>query len=104
VAQSADVIVTDILLPGHIDGAEFIAQLKADDRTKRTPVMVLTTCAWNTERERADDAGCAAFLAKPCPPADLVRAVGRVLALDRVPKPQSAGVRADPIRRARRSS
>jgi two-component system cell cycle response regulator DivK len=104
VAPIADVIVTDILLPGHIDGVEFIAQLKADDRLKNTPVVVLTTCAWNTERERAGNAGCAAFIAKPCLPANLVRAVRGVLALHRRPKAQSASVRPGSTHRARRSS
>jgi two-component system cell cycle response regulator DivK len=104
IAPSADVIITSILLPGHMDGVEFIAQLKADDRTKGIPVVVLTTCAWNAERERAENAGCAAFLVKPCLPADLVGAVRRVLALHRAPKPQSANVRPAATPRARRSS
>ena len=106
VAPIADVIITGILLPGRMDGVEFIAQLKAAERTKRIPVVVLTTCAWDAERERAENAGCAAFLAKPCVPPDLVRAVRRVLALHRVPKPkpQSANVRLAATPHARRSS
>jgi two-component system cell cycle response regulator DivK len=104
VAPIADVIITGILLPGHMDGVELIAQLKADERSKSIPVVVLTTCAWNAERQRAENAGCAAFLAKPCPPADLVGAVRRVLALHRVPKPQFAKVRPAATPRARRLS
>jgi CheY-like chemotaxis protein len=93
VAPIADVIITGILLPGHMDGVDFIVQLKADERTKSIPVVVLTTCEWDAERERAEKAGCAVFLAKPCAPADLVGAVRRVRALLRVPKPQSANAR-----------
>ena len=104
VAPSADVIVTGILLPGQIDGVEFIAQLKANERTKSIPVVVLTTCAWSAERERAENAGCNAFLAKPCLPADLLGAVSRVLALHRVRKPQSANARPVVMPRARHSS
>ena len=80
VAPLADVIITGILLPGRMDGLEFVAQLKADKRTQSIPVIVLTTCSWNGERKRAENAGCAAFLSKPCLPADLVGAVRRVLA------------------------
>jgi CheY-like chemotaxis protein len=44
VAATADVIVTGVLLPGQMDGIEFLAQLKADGRTKNVPIIVLTSC------------------------------------------------------------
>ena len=37
-----------------IDGHELIARLRNDERTNQTPIIVLTACAWNTERERAE--------------------------------------------------
>jgi DNA-binding response OmpR family regulator len=80
VAPRADVIVTETLLPGPIDGIEFIRRLKRGERTKTIPVIVLTGCAWPAERERAENAGCDVFLAKPCLPDALVREVRRVLA------------------------
>jgi len=80
VAPHADVIVTETLLPGRIDGIEFIARLKAGERTRAIPVVVLTVCAWAAERERAEHAGCDVFLAKPCLPDALLREVNRVLA------------------------
>jgi two-component system, cell cycle response regulator DivK len=92
-APIADLIITGILLPGHMDGVELIAHLKADERTQSIPVVVLTTCVWTAERERAENVGCAAFLTKPCLPADLVGTVRHVLALHRVPPPQLADVR-----------
>ena len=104
VAPIADVIIAGILLPGHMDGIEFIAQLKADERTKSIPVIVLTTCAWKTERDRAESVGCDMFLAKPCLPDDLERAVRRVLARRRVPKPQPASVPTASTPRYRRTS
>ncbi len=104
VAPTADVIITGILLPGQMDGVEFIAQLKSDERTTSIPVIVLTTCAWNAERERAENAGCDLFLVKPCLPADLLSAVRRVLPLHRVRKPQPAKLRSAATSRLRRSS
>ena len=80
VAPRADVIVTETLLPGPIDGIELIRRLKRGERTKTIPVIVLTVCAWPAERERAENAGCDVFLAKPCLPDTLVREVRRVLA------------------------
>jgi CheY-like chemotaxis protein len=79
VARKADVIVTGLLL-GGIDGIEFIARLKSDERTKRIPLIVLTACAWKSDRERAEEAGCDVFLAKPCLPDHLLREVRLLLA------------------------
>jgi CheY-like chemotaxis protein len=75
VAPDADVIVTGILLASSIDGHELIARLRNDGRTNQTPIIVLTACAWTTERERAERAGCDVFLEKPCLPSDLLRHV-----------------------------
>jgi two-component system cell cycle response regulator DivK len=80
VAPQADLIVTGLLLPGDMDGIDFIARLKRDERTKRIPVIVVTACAWNSDRERAEEAGCDVFLPKPCLPDDLLRDVRRLLA------------------------
>ena len=79
VAPYADVIVTETLVPGHMDGIEFLTRLKRDARTRTIPLIVLTVCAWDTERERAEKAGCDVFLAKPCLPDELLRVVRRVL-------------------------
>jgi CheY-like chemotaxis protein len=68
VAPHVDVIVTEALLPGQIDGIEFISRLKPCERTKTIPVIVLTACAWREEHERAENAGCDTFLTKPCLP------------------------------------
>jgi two-component system cell cycle response regulator DivK len=79
-AQHVDVIVTGLLRPGRMDGIAFIRRLKNDDCTKDIPVIVLTSSAWNTERERAVRAGCDVFLAKPCLPDDLLHEIRSVMA------------------------
>jgi CheY-like chemotaxis protein len=84
IAPNADVIVTGLLLPGDMDGIEFMARLKRDQRTKRIPLVVLTACAWKTDRERAEQAGCDAFLPKPCLPDNLLREVRRLLAASKL--------------------
>lgn len=75
VASRVDIVVTGLLLPGAMDGIALVAQLKSDERTRRIPVIALTRCAWNRERERAFDVGCDLFLAKPCPPRLLARTI-----------------------------
>jgi two-component system, cell cycle response regulator DivK len=80
VAPCADVIITGMRLPGEIDGVDLIALLKHDNRTKNIPIVVLTACAWDTERESAEAAGCDLFLSKPCLPCELLRQLRRLLA------------------------
>ena len=80
VAPCADVIITGMRLPGEIDGVDLIALLKHENRTKNIPIVVLTACAWNTERESAEAAGCDLFLSKPCLPCELLRQLRRLLA------------------------
>lgn len=78
-APDADLIVTGLLLPGHLDGIGFIGRLKSDPRTRDIPLIVLTSSAWDTERERALSAGCDLFLAKPCLPDELLTEIRRLL-------------------------
>jgi two-component system cell cycle response regulator DivK len=78
-APNSDVIVTELLLPGSMDGIEFIVRVRGD-RTNRVPIIVLTSSAWDTERERAQRAGCDIFLPKPCLPDRLLHEIRRLLA------------------------
>jgi CheY-like chemotaxis protein len=86
-APIVDVIITGIRLRGDIDGVEFISRLKAEERTRRIPVIVLTTYAWEAQRERAEKAGCDVFLVKPCLPDDLMREVRGAVVLRRAAQP-----------------
>jgi two-component system cell cycle response regulator DivK len=64
------VIVMDLSLPG-LDGWEATRRLKADPRTKHIPIIALTGHALAGSAERAAEAGCDAFLTKPCLPETL---------------------------------
>lgn len=79
VASGADIVVTGINLDDQVDGIELVSCLRRDRRTRHTPIIVLSTCAWRSERERAADAGCDIFLPKPCLPTDLLREVRLML-------------------------
>lgn len=78
-APAVDAIVAEILLPSEADGLELIANLKSDPRTAGIPLVVVTSRAWTSDRDRAYAAGCDLFLAKPCLPFDLMQAVRRLL-------------------------
>src|SRR5438067_9107481 len=79
-ALRSDIIVTGIRLSGDLTGLDLIARLRADDRTRDLPIIVLTALAWRVERERALKAGCDVFLPKPCLPDDLLHQVRLLLA------------------------
>ena len=75
-----DVVVMDLSLP-VLDGWEATRRLKADPRTRHIAVLALTGHAFEGELEGgAREAGCDAFLAKPCLPEDLLDAVTAILA------------------------
>ncbi|MFC5581226.1 response regulator [Rhodanobacter terrae] len=59
-----DLIFMDISLPG-MDGLTLTRKLKAEDRFKHVPIVALTAYAMKGDRERALDAGCDGYIAKP---------------------------------------
>src|SRR5438128_1124048 len=59
-----DLILMDIALPG-MDGLTLTRQLKADDTTRRIPIIALTAFAMVGDAEKALAAGCDSYIAKP---------------------------------------
>jgi two-component system cell cycle response regulator DivK len=78
VESKPDIILMDLSLP-VMDGWEATRQLKADPRTAGIPVVALTGYS-RSKSDGAKEAGCEAFLTKPCLPEDLVQEIRRVLA------------------------
>ena len=77
--QRPDVIVTDLAMPDG-DGWQFVQRLSSDPRTKDIPVVMLTACATESVRQRAEVEGVAAFFFKPCAPDVLADALRRLVA------------------------
>lgn len=82
-APHANIIVTGIMLDDITDGIELVSRLRDAGGTRNTPIIVLTACAWPSDRERAAHAGCDVFLPKPCLPNDLLREVRQLLSAPR---------------------
>ena len=72
-----DVIVMDLSMP-RADGVTAIWALKADRRTRNTPVILLTGHPLKAIERGALEAGAAELLTKPCLPEDLESHVRRL--------------------------
>ncbi len=57
-------ILLDLKLP-VVDGMEVLRQVKSDDRTKRIPIVVLTTSSEEDDIDNSYDLGANAYIRKP---------------------------------------
>lgn len=70
-------LLLDINMPG-IDGIEVLRQIKANPRTKKTPIVMLTTTDDPREIDLCYELGCNLYLTKPVAPAAFVDAITRL--------------------------
>ena len=73
-----DLILMDISIP-KIDGWEATRRLKAAEPTRAIPIIALTAHALEEDRQKAIQAGCDGYLAKPVEPRRVVQEVERFL-------------------------
>ncbi len=60
-----DIILTDLLLPGGLDGFGLVRRLREDERTRAVPVVVISALTEDGDRLRALEAGANDFIIKP---------------------------------------
>jgi two-component system, cell cycle response regulator DivK len=76
-SQLPDLILMDMSLP-VIDGWEATRRIKANDATRKIPVIALTAHAMAGDREKAVEAGCDDYDTKPV---EITRLLGKIAAL-----------------------
>ena len=76
-AEQPDLILMDLELP-VIDGWEATRRIKANDATRRIPVIALTAHAMAGDREQAMEVGCDDYDTKPV---EITRLLGKIAAL-----------------------
>jgi CheY-like chemotaxis protein len=80
-------ILLDLNLPG-LDGYQVLTRLKADERTRHIPVIILTTTDEPYEIERCYALGCNVYITKPVEYeqfAEAIRKLGLFLSIVEIP-------------------
>jgi two-component system chemotaxis response regulator CheY len=75
---SVDAVITDQNMP-RLDGVALTRALRADERWRTLPVLILTTESDESLRQAGRAAGATGWLRKPFEPATLLQVLGRVL-------------------------
>jgi DNA-binding response OmpR family regulator len=81
-----DLVLLDLMMPG-LDGWEVFQQIKANEKTRHIPVIIITAKAQDIDRvlglhiAKVDD-----YICKPFRPQDLMESVERVI--NRAPQPK----------------
>lgn len=73
-----DLVVLDLNMP-DVGGIEVIEFVRAQDRLKTLPILIVTTRGDDASRARVLDAGASSFLAKPFAPVQILDEVRRLL-------------------------
>ena len=76
-SEQPDLILMDMSLP-VIDGWEATRRIKANDATRRIPIIALTAHAMAGDREKAMEVGCEDYDTKPV---EISRLLGKIAAL-----------------------
>lgn len=81
-------VLLDLNLP-DMSGIDILAKIKADERLRRAPVIVLTTTDDQREIQRCYDLGCNVYITKPVEYdtfAQAIRQLGLFLSVMQVPE------------------
>jgi CheY-like chemotaxis protein len=82
--QRPDLVLVDLRMP-DVDGFEVARRLGGDPSTAGVPVVAVTASPMPRARERALEAGCRDFLAKPLLAHELYASIGRILGVEFAP-------------------
>ncbi len=79
-AELPDLILLDVMMP-HLDGIEVTRILKKDDRTRHTPIILITALDDQEFRRTGLEAGAEEFLTKPVRRQELTTRVNSMITL-----------------------
>lgn len=77
VCDVPDLVLLDLRLP-KIDGIDVLRRIRADDRTKLVPVVVLTSSAYEDDVVKSYEGGANSYIRKPVNFEAFIEAIERV--------------------------
>jgi len=81
--QSFDLVLADVMMP-HLDGFGLLAALRADERTKALPLILLSARAGEEARAEGMEAGADDYLIKPFSARELLARIGAHVSMARM--------------------
>jgi two-component system, cell cycle response regulator DivK len=79
IKQSPEIVIMDLSMP-EVDGFQAASALRAIKNFSRTPILAITAYPKSHWQDKAEDAGCDAFLQKPFTHEDLSAALDKLIA------------------------
>lgn len=73
-----DLVLLDVMMPG-MSGIEVLEKLRADEKTKGIPVVMVTVLKETEDKVKALEAGCDDFISKPVDKVELLARVKSIL-------------------------
>lgn len=77
-SENPDLIVTDLQMP-VMDGLELVKKLRENEKTKDTPVIMLTARTFSIEQEQKEKLKISDCLGKPFSPKELLKRIDDIL-------------------------
>ncbi len=74
-----DMILLDIMLPGNLDGLDVCRQLREDEATKDTYIMMVTAKGMDQDKVAGREAGCDKYVVKPFKIMQLAKSIEQIL-------------------------
>jgi two-component system chemotaxis response regulator CheY len=76
--QEFSLVVCDVNMP-NMDGLTFVGKVRAQDKTKFLPIVMLTTESQEEKKKKGMEAGAKAWLVKPFSPEQLLNAISKLI-------------------------
>jgi len=73
-----DVVLLDIRMPGRLDGLQTLQAIRADERYRTLPVMMLTTSDADVDVDRAYEMGANGYIVKSDDTGDMIEKLFRL--------------------------
>jgi two-component system chemotaxis response regulator CheY len=77
-SNSCDLILSDINM-SNMDGYEFIRRIRADEKYKSLPIIIVSTESEGRDKMKGFEAGANLYIVKPCSPEMMVENIRMIL-------------------------